>query len=998
MIEHMRLLSGVERLLLKPGFEFVEDIETVEEYLLQDYEVTLADSLGDTLLCNVTKMAFYVTNPHSVRGILKCMKKLTQLSLYFDSYKPLVATELNTSFKGWNQMVDIIGEEVGQTLQYLAIDIAYKVLDPAQNPFLTLGSKKKWPYLQILQFGMYFFLPTDPPPGGSSLKPMQLLRQVCNASMRHGGWTINRLLDGLNPFQFSLLDVGETKRMHQWLDSCAWNTRLFPIDGGMTLRASRFLDAYKQEQEYWAGYISINDDHLDPIISGDDIHSLPNALETVLRTWSAAGLPIRIKLEIERPYWKNNNNNVRLILWKPLQPFLDSLYLHPTPSENVEQLQDSIEDWVSFMDEFLPDCHNLTRFRIQGAGDEMAPIFILLKHAPVLHTLCLKHKLRELDIDLGALMQPGTCLDMADEAPPQIGADIQQPRMVMRHVMWMSIPGSPEEPTKHVMLENLTKLTLRNMFIYRQIEMTWVGNIPAKLKKLEKLEFIGLAWAIGYDDNYIKSKTGPEDDDLGGDNDSGDDENGGNGGHGTRSTYLGNTEAESETVGKKKGKKGKGKGKDKKGKQRASQGESDYEESDVEEYIPPPPRPEDEEPIKWFEPKDGDYARYNLERVPSRDEEAEAEKRKRRNKKKAESKKRKRIEKKLAAEAQKNVDDEGMLGEMVGPSRIRDEEHLDHVGQDGKGPMAGASDKGTSTFTHHPKVVIMDSTTSSDAMNAGTADGDDGNTTAELPDLFPQNINEAKPSNKKKRKSKLKSSPTEKHYKSHYPALPPIRDGDPDAAQKTRELVQSIETQFTKFNLGENNELANPTPHHDDGLLAWLPHKDDPTSSSNGDDSDDYSSQGDSDSTESDVESNASSASSLFGSDPRYPRDVNIRLRIIRHRDWLIRVLLETAQRTGGKCRDVKIEGMKLNGLGQKVWRFNLSYDADIDPYGWQEDEEEDGDWEDEWDDEEEEEHDQYEYEYGDDDDNDDDDDDGGYDDDYDEPSLRQRHSGLRWA
>ena len=1012
IIEHMQKLSGVERLLLSPGFDFVDDTETVEAYLSQDYEVTLADSLGDTLLCNVTNMAFYVTNPHSIRGILKCMKRLTQLSLHFDTFKPLAANVLITAFQGWNQVADIIGEEVGQTLQYLAMEIDPKVLDPAQNPFSTFGSKKKWPNLGTLQFGVFFFEPFDAPPTSErSLKLVQLLRQVCDASVKHGGWTINRLVHGLNPFQFSLLDFEETKKMHRWLDSCTRTKKQFQFGGSKTLWASLLFNAdIRQEQGCWTGYILINESHLDPIISGSDTHSLPNAMKAILRNWNAAGLPVRIELQIERPYWKDNPNNVSDILWKPLQPFLDSLHLHPTPSDYLEQQQDAVEDWISFMDEFLPDCHNLARFRIQGARNRLAPVFILLKHAPILHTLCVKHKLRELDIDLGALMQPATFLGFAEEAPPQIGADIQQPRMVMHQVMWMSIPKSPEEPTKNLMLENLTKLTLRNMYIYRQIEMTWVGNIPAKLKKLEKLEFIGLVWAIGYDpdeDKHSKMNIGLEDEGWGegsGCSSGGDDESGGSGGRGTRNNDSGNGEAEWETTGKKKGGKDKGKGKDKEEKQRVTQAESDYEESDVEGFIPPPPRPEDEEPIKWFEPKDGDYARYNLERVPSRDEEAEVEKRKRKNKKKAENKKRRRIEKKLAAEAQKSADDERTLGVMVGPSCIRDEEVLHHVDRDEeKGPMARASDKGTSSSTHHPNTVTTDSTTLPEVTNTGvitTAEGDDRNTTTEPQGLIP-NINEAKPGNKKKKKGKSKSTSTDKH---HYPALPPpVRDGDPDAAQKTRELVQSIETQFTKFNLGENNELANPTPHHDDRLLAWLPHKDDPTSSSNGDNSDDFSSQDDSDS-ESDAESDVSTGSSLFGSDPRYSRDVNIHLRIIRHRDWLIRVLLETAQRTGGKCRDVKIEGMKLNGLGQKPWRFILSYDADIDPYGWQSDEDDD-DWEDGWDDEDEENGSEYdldlrddgEFSYGEYDDGDDDDEGEDDYDHYSEFLLRKRHVGLRW-
>ena len=975
VILDMSRLSGVERLVLKPGFEYEEDEQTVEKFLAQDFEIKLADELGKVILCNITNMVFCVTNPNSVRCILKSMKKLTRLSLYFDGFKPPPVKGLNAKYTEWNKMIGYVGDEVGQTLRFLAIDIPHKDLDPAKSPFAPLGSRDKWPHFEILRFGQGFFsqAPEDRPPNTEkSLKLMRLLEQVCDASVRHGGWTINRLVDGLNPFQFTLLSAEGTMKMVSWLNNCKWNKqntstdRARPSMNYHLFIAGADLNSLEKRQghEPWSGHILINDNHLDLAVLEDSSSTLPQALQDVTKTWAQAGVPLKLELQIERPYWKENRNNVRENLWKPLIPYLDSLHIHPTPCQPADLTteQDSIDDWIHFMDEFLPQCHNLSSLRIQGAGDQMAPIFILVKHAKILRTLCLNHKLRHLDIDFGALMQPGTFLDYSSENPPQLGADMQEPRMVMHQIMWISMPDNPDDPSKNIRLANLESLTLRNMFVYREIEMTWVGNIPAKLKKLQKLEFIGLVWALGYDPDERKRSKWAEldreiedmeleelddDDDRGGDSggDSGDDNNygGGRGGIG----ITGNSDAEPEESGSKKkgkGEKKKNKGKKSKGKGSTQKGEEFWEDDSEEEdeNVSFPPRPEDDGPIKWFEPKDGDYARYNLERVPSRDEKAEAEKRRKRNKKKAESKKRKKLEKKLAEQRVDDDDAEKGLGAMEGPARSRN---------------ASADDSDEESDISNTAAITTRASTNANprAATSGTAE-------ASTPgDVEKPEGNTTKP--KKKKKSKGKKPTAISAPNTHHPALPPpAREDDPDAAKKTRALVQSIETQFTKFNLGENNELANPTPHHDDGLLAWLPHKDDPTSDSDsksdndGDSGDDDSS----DPNDSDAESDISTVSTLFGSDPRYPRDVNINLRKIRHRDWLIRVLLETATRTGGSCRDIRIRGMKLNGAGQKVWDFDLNYDADLDPGWsdeddeWEDEDDEDLEFQDDWDDEDE--------------------------------------------
>jgi len=954
IIQDMSRLSGVERLAVIPGFEYEKGDETVKEFLALDFEVKLADRLGEVMLCNITNMMFCVTNPNSVRGILRHMKKLTRLSLYFDGFKPSPAKGLNAKYTEWNKMIGYVGCEVGQTLRFLTIDIPHNNLDPAKSPFASLGSRDKWPHLEILRFGRAFFnqAPEDKPPNvEKSLKLMRLLKQVCDASVKHGGWTINRLVDGLNPFQFALLGAEGTKKMVNWLNNCKWNKqntatdRARPSMNYQLFVSGAELTSWEKRQghEPWSGHMLINDNHFGPVLLENSANTLPHVLHDVIETWAQAGVPLKLELQIERPYWKENIN-IRENLWKPMIPYLDSLHIHPTPCERADLTteQDSIDDWIHFMDEFLPQCHNLSSLRIQGAGDQMAPIFILVKHAKVLRELCLNHKLRHLDIDFGALMQPGTLLDESSENPPQLGADVQEPRMVMHQIMWISMPDNSENPSKNIRLANLESLTLRNMFVYREIEMTWVGNIPAKLKKLQKLEFIGLVWALGYDPDERKRGRWAElqRDLLDGDEDGGDSDDNSSCGGGGGISITGNSDAEPEDSGPKKSKgkkKKKNKGKKSRGKGSTQNGEDSWEDDSEgeDENILSQPHPEDEEPIKWFEPKDGDYARYNLERVPSRDEEAEAERRRKKNKKKAESKKRKRLEKKLAEQRAEGDDAEKGLGAMEGPSRASGDDSDEQSVVDSTAAIAsGAStnvDPGVST-----------SGTPAETSTPGDAEKLEGNTT--MP--------------KKKKKSKGKKLTANSTSNIHHPSLPPpAREDDPDAAKKTRALVQSIETQFTKFNLGENNELANPTPHHDDGLLAWLPHKDDPTSDSDfksdedeGSDNDDSSEPGGSD-----AESDISIVSTLFGSDPRYPREVNIDFRKLRHKDWLIRVLLETATRTGGDCRDIRIRGMKLNGAGQKVWNFDMNHDADL--YSWSDEDDEwdeddeDLEFQDDWDD-----------------------------------------------
>ena len=907
IVQDMAHLTGVERLVLKAGYEFSDDNFEPEHvsFIAQKLEFRVAERLALSLFANLTSLFFCVTDPTSVRSVLSPMKKLTWLSLYFHSFMPKPAKELIRKFNGWNEIPKIVGEEVGQTLRFLALGLIHKDLDLEKKPFEPLASREIFPVLRRLHFGVSFFAELNEPDMPvvnvvqRQLKMMPVLMEVYEASIRHGGWTINRLVHELNLFQLASLDVEKALQLINWLDRCRWKS---PGDRDpMNLHLARYnafedihtpVGFYRGEGEPWSGHIGITDHHIWDFVNGEfeNRNALPHALKYVLGMWSAAEIPLKVELHLQRPFWNIpvDTRGIRERFWNLLPPVLDSLRIHPLATDRLVSSPaggdpfECSEDWTMFMDEFLPLCHNLTSLRIQGARDEGAPVFMLRRHAKAIYDLCKNHKLRDLDVDLGALLQPETAcnVDFPLENPPQLGADIQEPRLVMQHIMWISIPGTPKES---VMLDNLTRLTLRNMFIYRQIEMTWVWNIPAKLKNLERLEFIGLVWALNYDptdgkrDKYLEEleKAMDDDDDDDDDDDNDDDDGGdddddysddedGDKGSSTRAWCSGNLQESN----KKKKKKGKWKGKDKVEKKSKENADNDDDEANDKETGTNPLQ--DGKEIKWFTPKDGDYDKYNLRRVPSRDSAVEAEKRKRKNKRKNQNKKKSKGKKKMA--------EEGIASDNVesGPSN------------------AHGSEKHDSDLD----------------LGGEKSGGDFGAASA--------------PPRTQKKKNKRKASSSSKRGTIEDP--------------KTRALVQSIETQFTKFNLGENNEITHPTPH-DDGLLGWLPGKDDPTSSSSsssqsyGSSSDSNSDSG-SDST-SKSDSDDSTASTVFGADPRFEDSVNMQLRVERHRQWLIRVLLDTAARTGGKCRDIRIKGMKLNGYGHCIWNFDMEYDADLDPYDW---------------------------------------------------------------
>ncbi|KAF8473203.1 hypothetical protein BDZ91DRAFT_845698 [Kalaharituber pfeilii] len=755
--DHFRHLNGVERLVLKAGFEFTEDDRDLVPFIAEDLEIQLAKSPDSAIIFgNLTTLVYGVTNPHSVRIVLSQTKKLTHLTLYFHGLRFGCARKLIRSFNGWDDVTAIVAEEVGQNLRFYATDVGPRYLDPEKQPFQALASREKFPQLEFVRIGTDFFVWDEDDRRG--LKQIKIMMQLCEASLSHGGWITNEMNWAPNIYQFASLEYKEASTLVQWLSTCSNDIRrnndnmkvglqhIHTFKGGESIHRP-----FNQPSN---GYLVMTDEVFDTYWKyKDNTSTLSEALKKVMRICSIANIPLKLRLEIHRPRWNTNEQQVREKIWKPIGLSLHSLHIFPTASPDWEDQHYCMEDWVDFFDDFLPLCRNLVSFRIEGARLRISPVFVPSKHSRVFYNLVKDGKLREFDIDMGALIQPATCPDLGPENPPQLGADVQEPRAAIKQVMWMSIPN---DPGKHLMLQNLTRLTLRNLFVYRQIEMTWVGNLTAKLKQLEVLEFIGLVWAVGYDPDDKKRLKYKENDTGGEANDDDDDT------------------------------------------------EEDADNSDV-------------------------------------------------------------------------LKDGALGGEGHVEGRTKEDKE------------AKGKEKATGETPEAPTVAAVGSTPG--------------------------------PSGRKQ-----------------------------DADSNTNPgMVQDIETQFTKFNLGENNELTHKTPH-DDGLLAWLPDKDLRTAPPSPDPSDSDSNP-DSENDDASSTKSSSSARSVFGSDPRFSDEVNIQLRIERHRQWLIRVLIQTAIQTGGRCRDVRITDMKLNGAGQRAWDFDKHWDADLDPFGWGTEDDDDDESDEDYDD-----------------------------------------------
>lgn len=108
----------------------------------------------------------------------------------------------------------------------------------------------------------------------------------------------------------------------------------------------------------------------------------------------------------------------------------------------------------------------------------------------------------------------------------------------------------------------------------------------------------------------------------------------------------------------------------------------------------------------------------------------------------------------------------------------------------------------------------------------------------------------------------------------------------------------------------------------DSSLLAWLP--EDPDSDSDSEPEAEGGkrrlargrvSGGDDD--------DAHSTDSNFGSDPRFSKAVNEELRVSRLGRWICKVLVETAKKTGGRCRKVVIRDLKIDAKGLDPWSLD---------------------------------------------------------------------------
>jgi hypothetical protein len=69
-------------------------------------------------------------------------------------------------------------------------------------------------------------------------------------------------------------------------------------------------------------------------------------------------------------------------------------------------------------------------------------------------------------------------------------------------------------------------------------------------------------------------------------------------------------------------------------------------------------------------------------------------------------------------------------------------------------------------------------------------------------------------------------------------------------------------------------------------------------------------------------ESDAESTHSGFGVDPRFTEEIDEKLRSARLAQWVERLLVATARRTGGRCRDIKIRDVRVDGTELNPWCF----------------------------------------------------------------------------
>lgn len=67
----------------------------------------------------------------------------------------------------------------------------------------------------------------------------------------------------------------------------------------------------------------------------------------------------------------------------------------------------------------------------------------------------------------------------------------------------------------------------------------------------------------------------------------------------------------------------------------------------------------------------------------------------------------------------------------------------------------------------------------------------------------------------------------------------------------------------------------------------------------------------------------AKSTDSGFGSDPRFSKTVNEELRVSRLKWWICKVLVETAKKTGGRCRKVVIKDLRIDANGLDPWSLD---------------------------------------------------------------------------
>lgn len=438
----------------------------------------LISEFGGTSMKNITQISF---NWSVLASFGKVLSHLTKLQELYSFIPDLTDSHIRLSATDFRQIVPTIGATVGSTLVKLifsrAPEMAY--IDDFIKP---LGDRSRFPSLKVFNVTRLHWSLSDK---DSRIERVKLLYEICKASKRHSQWKFPHRSLPVDVLELAVLEAEQIKTLYLWL--CE---NILEWDGEVLLKEISLLN---------------------PVEVIPELESFLKKMEKI-----ADVVPLKLRIESIFPPTKKSKLMPVIKKFAPrLVQLTASLSMVDPDGGNDEELitssaQLGFMEWTLFLEEFLPLCKNMHTFRtISQTGGNGADIALERKLESTLAKLCRVHKLRHLDIDLASLLQPetlpGALLLNGNEEPGE------GPRKVIQGLAWISTPhGSMMKPDFKNCLQNLRTLKMKNLFIFRQVEMVWFTNLTAKLKNLELIEVHGLVWHVGYEKG--ESDSGDDDD------------------------------------------------------------------------------------------------------------------------------------------------------------------------------------------------------------------------------------------------------------------------------------------------------------------------------------------------------------------------------------------------------------------------------------------------------------------------------------------------------